>query len=69
MKEEEDCIMSMIEDMMTQNTEESNGDYFVDHVYGKILDPAKVREARRKEMDYIIKMNVYHRVRKPAKRR
>eukprot|EP00973_Karenia_brevis_P014279 1945027-Karenia_brevis.AAC.1 len=62
MEDEKGYIMNLVEDIVRRNTEEDEGDYYIDDVYGKVLDTERVREARRKEMAYIIEMGVYEKV-------
>ena len=45
--------------IMTVYVQDDHEEYFIDDVYGKILDPDKARKARLEELRYFKKMGVY----------
>ena len=51
--------LRLLEEEVLFNVEEDNGYQFIDDVHGKVLNSQKVREARKKEMDYFKKLYLY----------
>ena len=45
--------------IMTVYVQDDHEEYFIDDVYGKVLDPGKAKKARLEELMYFKKMGVY----------